>query len=227
MPAKASILIASTAPAERTRLLEWLSQADYVARAVAGFAAAKHHLDLERPDLLVTGVKLGEYNGLHLVVRGHLHNPRLRVIVVGDPDAVLERDAEREGAVYIAYPFDRTQLLDCVARVLATRPSARRSPRKQIQPLDAFVGSRRAEILDVGYAGFRLEVNAGPPLPEHFVVHIPQWGAHVLSRRLWTKPVPDIGGQTFWYGALVDDAALPEWRGIVDATPGSPVPADQ
>ena len=211
-----TILIASTTPADRARLVAWLTMPGYQPAAVGSFADAKRLLDGAGPDLLVTDVKLGEYNGLHLVVRGHLHNPRMRVIVIGDPDPVLERDAQREGAEYLTRPYDRAQLLRCVARVLAQRRELRRAGRKRITPMDALIDAVPAAIIDVGYSGLRLAYNAGRPPPEYFVVHIPAFDAHVPSHRVWTSPAPD--GDTLWCGAEVDVTALGEWRAIVDRT---------
>jgi len=44
-------------------------------------------------------VRLGEYNGLHLALRGQSHG--VPAIVIGEPDPVLERDAQKLGAVYV------------------------------------------------------------------------------------------------------------------------------
>ena len=217
-----TILIASTAPADRARLVEWLTVPGFQPAAVGSFAEAKRLLDGDGPDLLVTDLKLGEYNGLHLVVRGHLHNPRMRVIVIGDPDPVLERDAQREGAAYLTLPYDRSQLLRCVARVLARRLELRRSGRKRITPVDAFIDTVPAAIVDVGYSGLRLACNADRTPPEHFIVHIPALDARVPSRRVWTSPALD-SADTVWCGAEVDGTALDEWRAIVDRTEESDV----
>jgi hypothetical protein len=60
------------------------------------FHAARARVLLEPPDLLVTNVRLREYNGIHLVM---LASASTRSIVYMDPeDLVLLREAQRVGA---------------------------------------------------------------------------------------------------------------------------------
>jgi DNA-binding NtrC family response regulator len=50
---------------------------------------------------LVTNVRLGQYNGIHLVYLGKLHHPDIHALVYGHPlDAVLAREAQRASAFY-------------------------------------------------------------------------------------------------------------------------------
>jgi hypothetical protein len=69
-----------------------------VARVVGSpdFHAARARLLLEPPELLVTNVRLREYNGIHLVM---LASASTRSLVYMDPeDLVLLREAQRVGA---------------------------------------------------------------------------------------------------------------------------------
>jgi DNA-binding NtrC family response regulator len=69
-----------------------------VARVVGypDFQAARARLLLEAPELLVTNIRLREYNGIHLVM---LASASTRSIVYMDPeDLVLLREAQRAGA---------------------------------------------------------------------------------------------------------------------------------
>ena len=65
---------------------------------VSTFARARFHLDL-CPVLLVTELRLGEYNGLHLALRGRSNG--VPSIVIGAPDPVLENEAAKLGATYL------------------------------------------------------------------------------------------------------------------------------
>lgn len=67
------------------------------------FQQASRLLTTEPPDLLVTNVRLGAYNGVHLAL---LADPALtRVIVYTDEhDAGLARDAQAAGAFYERLP---------------------------------------------------------------------------------------------------------------------------
>jgi len=62
------------------------------------FSAARERLLNQPPDLLITNVRLHEYNGLHLV---HLATPHTRCIVYSPhDDLVLAREVQAAGAFY-------------------------------------------------------------------------------------------------------------------------------
>lgn len=62
------------------------------------FSAARERLRNQPPDLLVTNVRLHEYNGLHLV---HLAGPHTRCVVYSPhEDLVLAREVQAAGAFY-------------------------------------------------------------------------------------------------------------------------------
>ncbi len=77
-----------------------LRQAGYVCTSVSSFSDARAHLADASPDLLITAVRLGGFNGLHLVL-GRFFSDRSRRAIVTDVahDPVLEREARRAGAV--------------------------------------------------------------------------------------------------------------------------------
>jgi DNA-binding NtrC family response regulator len=63
------------------------------------FQAARKALLNDRPDLLVTSLRLGAYNGLHLVYLAAANRLPTTSIVYDDPiDPVLAREAQRIGA---------------------------------------------------------------------------------------------------------------------------------
>ena len=83
---------------------------------VSTFARARFHLDL-CPVLLVTELRLGEYNGLHLALRGRSNG--VPSIVIGAPDPVLESEAAKLGATYITTTRPvREQLASAVDELL-------------------------------------------------------------------------------------------------------------
>src|SRR5687768_13428900 len=66
------------------------------------FHEAKRVLAAQPPDLLITHVRLGAYNGLQLVLRGKATHPAMAAIVVSDePDPVLERDVAEMDATLV------------------------------------------------------------------------------------------------------------------------------
>jgi DNA-binding response OmpR family regulator len=102
------ILVVAQNTSLASTLLTWLSEAHHELVIANTFAAAKLHL-ASRPDLLIAEVKLGEYNGLHLALRGRALG--VPAIVVGATDVSFKRQAEQLGAVYVP----ATELVDAPA----------------------------------------------------------------------------------------------------------------
>jgi DNA-binding response OmpR family regulator len=76
-----------------------LSDAGLRVTVVDTFGAALQHL-YSLPDLLISQVRLGDYNGLHLALRAS--SSGIPAILLGDPDVVLQREARKMGATYLA-----------------------------------------------------------------------------------------------------------------------------
>jgi CheY-like chemotaxis protein len=93
------ILLVAHTPALATTLASWLGSAPNELVLAKTYATAKQQLT-RHPDVLITEVKLGEYNGLHLALRSHLAG--IPTIVLGPDDAVFEHEAEQLGATYLS-----------------------------------------------------------------------------------------------------------------------------
>jgi DNA-binding response OmpR family regulator len=79
------------------------------------FQSAHDYLQGHIPDVLVTDVRLGAYNGLHLVVLARKLAPTLPLIVYSaHDDPELRREAESFGAVYLGKDHLLTELLPCL-----------------------------------------------------------------------------------------------------------------
>src|SRR5688572_14328225 len=74
---------------------------------VTTFKAARQALE-SSPDLLISELRLGEYNGLHLALRAHSRG--IRAIVLGAGDPVTQREAQTVGADYVPDDCDPAQL---------------------------------------------------------------------------------------------------------------------
>jgi DNA-binding response OmpR family regulator len=79
----------------------WLTAEGHHASLVTDFVSARPEIDANPPDLLITEVKLGEFNGLQLAICARTHSPSISTIVIGDDDVVLERDAVAQDARYV------------------------------------------------------------------------------------------------------------------------------
>jgi DNA-binding NtrC family response regulator len=103
MTTKRVLVVAPHAEVAAT-VVGWLTSQGHQASLVKDFVSARSEFDAHPPDLLVTEVKLGEFNGLQLAIRAHIHSPMISTIVIGDDDIVLERDALAEQARYVKTP---------------------------------------------------------------------------------------------------------------------------
>jgi DNA-binding NtrC family response regulator len=104
----------------------------YDAKACIGagnFTEAKTVLSTQVPDLLITELRLGDFNGLHLVVRARSSQSAIATIVLTRfPDPVLEAEAKRLGAAYLVNPVKPAELLTVVSRELGMGLEPRHAP---------------------------------------------------------------------------------------------------
>lgn len=199
-----------------------LKSAGYAPIVASDFVAARALLDT-RPDFLITELKLGAYNGLHLAIRAA--GQRTPTIIIGDADPIFQAEAERQKAAVLTTPVDPERVLDLMRELLTSRQK-RRSPRKQVAGLDAFVNDVHARLLDVSYEGMRIEAAESQPaaLPPHFTVRLPLFNFSCRVQRVWTVPSSDedsVSGVSCGAELSTSDAdtAL-AWRTLVDSLPG-------
>jgi DNA-binding NarL/FixJ family response regulator len=102
-------------------LLRFLSFGEYQAIGLTDFDEAKRHIDRERPDVLVTDVRLGAFNGLQLALYLRARQPAAGIVVLSAwDDPTLRQQAMRIGAAYLMKPLTKTQLLEAVQAALAS-----------------------------------------------------------------------------------------------------------
>ena len=88
-----------------------LSNAGYRVTTASTFEEAML-LAANSPDLLITHIRLGAFNGLHLVLRRRDEHPHSASIVMDSrADALLAREAKRLSAPYLTEPVSPEQLL--------------------------------------------------------------------------------------------------------------------
>lgn len=216
------LVVVPTGGVTRT-LAPSLRSAGFEPDVVSDFASAKEVLGT-CPELLITELKLGAFNGLHLAIRAGAQGTP--TIIIGEPDPVLEAEAKRQHARYVTSLADHEQIIGIVRELLSTVMHTRRSPRKQVPLLDAFVNELPARLLDVSYEGLRLEAaeDASNALPPHFTVRLPVFNFSCAVQRVWTAPLrgdSDTGSISCGAELSMDDAdtAL-VWRTLVDRMPG-------
>jgi DNA-binding NtrC family response regulator len=131
-----------------------LSLVGFQTRVADNFQEARDLLVAQPPAVLVADIRLGEYNGLHLVLRGKQARPGIAAIVTTDwPDTVLMAEAEAMGATFVLKPTTREELLAAVFRTLfradsrtAIRaPFERRQAERRLGAADASAVERRSQ----------------------------------------------------------------------------------
>jgi DNA-binding response OmpR family regulator len=213
-------------PATRAGLRQLLERAGYEVLAAGTFAEGKLMLNRDAPDLIIADIRLGEYNGLQLVVASP--RPIPAIIITGYPDAVLEADARRLGAQYLCKPVSPPALLALVRQSLALEGAeavslrARRWERKKVtSELPVNADGEPARVLDISYGGLRLEVErrSQQEPPTSFIVRLTGFGLSVPVDLVWTSRVSE---KKWLCGASVAADQSGEelqraWYGLVDA----------
>lgn len=98
VPMTNTILVVDDSPSSVAGLVDAFAASGLTAAGAHGFADALKMLEGVEPELLVTGVRLGPYNGLHLLMRVRALYPRAAAIVLGPADPMLAGDARALGA---------------------------------------------------------------------------------------------------------------------------------
>jgi DNA-binding NtrC family response regulator len=97
-----------------------LAAAGYILKVVDSFENALLHLTDDCPDLLITPVRLGQFNGLHLVLWCRARCPHLPILVTADQsDAGLALEAEQLGVRFLDSATDQQLFLSVVVELLA------------------------------------------------------------------------------------------------------------
>jgi CheY-like chemotaxis protein len=221
------VLVVDADPDALSTTERMLAGAGYLVTATTSFVEAKQRLVLAPPDLLLADVRLGAYNGLHLVHRARIGRPELLAIVTdGNRDPVLKEEAARAQATYLVKPLEAPALAETVRGMLADRPAApgteasRQWLRKSAGLLASF-DDIPVTLADLSYGGLRLEI---PPKGGDLMrrasgqVTVPNFGS-IPVRLVWGRSAGADG--LSWCGAeLMNDArqsTVRTWRRFVDS----------
>ena len=121
------------------------SRTPFVVTVAESFADAKTALTTTPPDLLITRLRLGAFNGLHLVLRGKTSRPDMAAIVLSDAsEGTLRGEAEALGATFVVLPIASEQLLAVIQRSLSPANDGPIRP-----PYERRVAVRRRDMLAV------------------------------------------------------------------------------
>jgi DNA-binding NtrC family response regulator len=139
---RASILVVDANGSTLVRTVHQLAKAGYDVVGVDNFGDAKARLETAPPDLLITGVRLGPFNGLHLIVRSRGQLPEMATILTHDSDdPVLVGEALSNDARFLLQPCGSDVLLQTVQTSLVARSLAAPSGRlDEKDSTDLFAG---------------------------------------------------------------------------------------
>jgi CheY-like chemotaxis protein len=98
MDLRPRVLIVADTPALTEDLLAWLVPGGYQCTVATTFASAMIQLRTH-PHLVISQLRLGAYNGLHVALRAR--GGSIPAVVIGKPDTVLEREARQLGATFV------------------------------------------------------------------------------------------------------------------------------
>lgn len=124
------------------QLVPILSALGFQITATETFQEAKQSLRTP-PRLLVADIRLGEFNGLHLVLRGRSTRPDMAAVVTSAiDDPVLRAEAEAMGATFVVRPIGAEELRAAIARTLLRNPGEPFQPIRA--PFERRTGPRRS-----------------------------------------------------------------------------------
>ena len=169
--------------------------------------------------MLVTELRLGTHNGLHLVIRSRATCPDLVAIIhTAFPDAVLEAEARRLDAEFLVRPVEPSTLLNILSDHLGLPRERRSTPRKRVERgIEVSIASVPASLVDLSYDGFRVEL-LSDEIPSPFEIQLPDSNLSIKAKVVWARRLSPPNG-TMLCGATVsrlDSTKEPAWRQIVD-----------
>ena len=102
----------------RTRQAVALSGAGHRVAGTGTFEAARQALAADPPDVVITAVRLGAYNGLHLLIRARANNSNVAGVVTSRAaDPALEAEARTHGVVVLPDASDIPMLIGLIGNV--------------------------------------------------------------------------------------------------------------
>ena len=114
------VLVVDDEPQVLEYLTSALNRSGYITTPCPKYEDAKAALAAGRPDLLLTDIRLGPFNGLQLAIFATQKYPGTPVIILtGYEDPTLRDEAARAGATFVMKPV---RLEDLLAHVKSAIP---------------------------------------------------------------------------------------------------------
>jgi len=150
MDLRPRVLIVADTPALTEDLLGWLVPGGYQSTVATTFASAVIQLRT-RPHLVISQLRLGAYNGLHVALRAR--GGGIPAVVIGEPDTVLEREARQFGAIFVKRDELARERMLAVAQELICSEMAVDSGSGPLASLPALIGGEEKQQVGVPATG--------------------------------------------------------------------------
>ena len=110
------VLVVDDQPDVLRTLAQLVASGGYDVVTRTRFDEARQFIDDTPPDILVTDVRLGAFNGLQLALHMRNVRPEAPIVVLSAyDDAMIRDESERIGARWLSKPVTRRQLLDSLS----------------------------------------------------------------------------------------------------------------
>ena len=127
--APVSALVVEPDKADRMFLVSALTSAGVEIIEADDFASARACLEVQAPTLLITEIRLGIYNGLHLALIGRIISPQMSLVVTSrSRDPVLQRCGNDLGAVFVQKPMTQGELYMALVLAAVREPTGAAAP---------------------------------------------------------------------------------------------------
>ena len=151
LPIECRVLIVDPDRRSADDLASALRHAGFQTLEASTFPEGKGIWNAELPEVLVADIRLGQYNGLQLLVRARLERPDVAgIITCALPDVVLEAETRRFGGIFIVKPLNVAQVVHLIrshierqALIKLGHPADRRLWDRRKIPIEGFVPERR------------------------------------------------------------------------------------
>jgi len=90
----------------------WLAGSDFEIQTASTFADARNEIREHAPDIVVTDIRLGEFNGIQLGMIARETRPDVKLVIMsGYDDPVLRRDVDDLHATFLSKPMRQHALV--------------------------------------------------------------------------------------------------------------------
>jgi CheY-like chemotaxis protein len=172
-----AVLVVDSSVDAQLEVMGLLIGRGYQVTGATSFEEAKLLLATKAPDLLITELRLGAFNGLQLVMCARSRHFIPAIVVTAFHDPVLEVEAQLQHAGYFARPLEPATFLTMVERLLggfvpAARPMAATSAPDDYLPPAVESGADAVLFTRTG-AERELSTTLPPELPSELPPDLP------------------------------------------------------